>query len=195
MLMKRSPELNVLSAALAAMILITACVGPQVTGDKVLLCDSDQPWWDWPKEPRILDLDQQWIYGGDTGSSLYTFATDDFAGFEAEFPMLLFSDTVDPSQLQDDITVRDTVYRVSPVKGSDGDRWVITAEPREPTGMNGTPRYSRVLYCHKNGVLSIEAGTADRAYQAHYTRCGERKLRYEDLRALHGKAPAPRTYE
>lgn len=180
----RNSLTNVSIGAALAMIAFTA--GCTKKDGEVLYCNPDDQSRTWRQGAMHIDLERRLIYGGDTTSAIYPFVTGHFAGFEAEFPLLLFGDSADPSEFQDDIVVNDTVFRVSPVAGSFGDLWLITAKPREAGSEQELPQGSAVLYSTADGVLSIglSAFVGQEVYPVNYVPCSNRTLRYDDLRSL-----------
>lgn len=160
------------------------------TDGEVLYCSPDDQSWSWhwrgPRGAMHIDLERGLVYGGDTSSGIYPFVTGDFAGFEGGFPLLLFSGSVDPTKFQGDVIVRDIEFRLSPVEGSVGDLWLITARPTEARGEQEPPQRSTVLYSTADGVLLISfSGSAGQGtYTTNLVPCGKRTLRYDDLRSF-----------
>lgn len=174
-----------IGAALAVMAFTAGCTK---TDGQVLYCSPDDQSWSWFQRPGAMhiDLEQGLVYGGDTSSGIYPFVTGDFVGFEGGFPLLLFSDSVVPSEIQSDIIVHDIVFRVSPVEGSFGDLWLITAKPTEARGEQEPPQRSTVLYSTADGVLLIgfSGAIGQETYTTNFVPCGKRTLRYDDLRSF-----------
>jgi hypothetical protein len=135
-----------------------------------------------------IDLERRLVYGDDTSSGIYPLADGHFAGFDGEFPLLLFSDSVDRSEISSSIVVNDTVFRFAPVEGSFGDLWLITAKPREAGSERGSRHRSTVLYSTADGVLLLgfTAFIGEEVYPVNYVPCGNRTLRYDDLRSFAG---------
>jgi hypothetical protein len=131
-----------------------------------------------------IDLERGLIYGGDTLSGIYPLVAGHFAGFEGGFPLLLFSDSADPSEIQNEIVVDDIAFRFSPVEGSFGDLWLITAKPTEARRKHEPPQRSTVLYSTADGVLAMGFSDfiGEKIYPVNYVPCGNRTLRYDDLR-------------
>lgn len=174
-----------IGATLAVLVLTSGCTK---TDNEMLYCDPADESWTWLRRQGTMNinLERGLIYGGDTSSDIYPFASDHFAGFEAEFPLLLFSDSVDPSEFQDEIVVNDIVFRVTPVEGSFGDLWLIIAKPREEGGEKAPDKRSTVLYSIRDGVLSMSfvGFLGEDTMPINYVPCTRRTLRYDDLRSF-----------
>lgn len=166
--------------------LIAFTAGCAKTGGQVPYCNPDDQSWLQRQGAMHIDLERRLIYGDDTSSGIYPFVTGPFAGFEGEFPLLLFGDSVDPSALQRDIVINGVVFRVSPVEGSFGDLWLITAKPTESEGEQESQQRSTVLYSTADGVLLIgfTAFIGEEIYPINYVPCGTRTLRYDDFRSF-----------
>ena len=138
----------------------------------------------WASGGLHIDLDRGLVYGVDTSAGIYPLVSGPFVGFEGGFPLLIFSDTVDPSEIQGDIVVDDILFRVSPVEGSFGDLWLITAKPTEARRKQEPPQRSIVLYSTADGVLliSFSGFIGEETYTNNCIPCGKRTLRYDDLR-------------
>ena len=162
--------------------------GCTMIDDEVPYCNPDDQNWSWYQRQGTMhiDLERRLVYGDDTTSGIYPLAHGDFAGFEGEFPLLVFSDSVDPSEIPDSIDVNDTVFRFSPVEGSFGDLWLITAKAREAGSEQESRHRSTVLYSIADGVLLIgfTAFIGEEIYPVNYVPCGKRTLRYDDLRSF-----------
>lgn len=178
----------------AALAVIAFTAGCTKTGGEVLYCSPDDQSWAWhwrgPGGAMHIDLERGLVYGGDTSSGIYPLISGPFVGFEGGFPLLLFSDSVDPSEIQGDIIVDDILFRVSPIEGSFGDLWLITAEPTEARvearGEQEPPQRSTVLYSTADGVLliSFSGFIGQETYTTNVIPCGKRTLRYDDLRSF-----------
>jgi hypothetical protein len=154
--------------------------------NEVLYCDPDDDSGSWTDGAMRIDLERRLIYGGDTSSGIYPFVNGNFTGFEADFPLLLFDDSVHPSEFERDIVVEGVEFRIFPVEGSFGDLWLIKAKPRESGSEQASRQRSTVLYSFEDGVLVIglTAFIGEKVYPVNYVPCGNRTLRYEDIRAL-----------
>jgi len=183
--MKTSLARFVIGAVLAV-VAITA--GYAKTGDEVLYCSSgDQDWRWWHRKGAMhIDLERALIYGGDTSSTVDPLVDGHFAGFEASFPLLLFSDSVDPTEVPESVVSEDIVFRFSPVERSPADLWLITAKPKEAGSKQAWRQRSTVLYSTADGVLLIglSASIGDEIYAINVVPCGNRTLRYDDLRSF-----------
>jgi hypothetical protein len=169
-----------------AVIAFTA--GCTKTDGEVLYCNPDDQSWGWLQRPGAMhiDLERRLVYGDDTSSSISPLVAGDFAGFEGEFPLLVFSNSVDQSEIPGSVVVNDTVFRLSPVEGSFGDLWLISAKPRGAGGEQESRHRSTVLYSTADGVLLIgfTAFIGEEMFPINYVPCGKRTLRYDDLRSF-----------
>lgn len=172
----------------AALTLLAFAAGCTKTDDEVLYCNPDDQSSRQRQGAMHIDIERQLVYGDDTSSAIYPLVTGHFAGFEGPFPLLLFSDSVDPGEIQGDVVVGNTVFGVSSVEGSFGDLWLITAKPREGRSGHEAHQRSAVLYSIADGVLSIglSAFIGQEDYPVNYVPCGNRTLRYDDLRSFSG---------
>ena len=171
------------AGAMLAVILFT--LGCTRTDSEVLYCDLDdqRSSRSWREGAMHIDLKRRLVYGGDTSSAIYPFVVNDLAGFEAEFPLLLLGDSVDLAEVQGDIAVHDIVFRISPVEGSLGDLWIITAKPKYIESEQAWRQSSTILYSIVDGVLLIglSASVGDEVFPINYVPCGDRTLRYDDI--------------
>lgn len=174
---------SLIGVAFGVLVLTAGCTR---NASEMVYCDPNDQSWNWREGAMHIDLDRRLISGGDTSSAIYPFATGQFVGFEAEFPLLLFSDAVDPSEIRGDIVVKDVLFRVFPVEGTFGDLWLITARPREAGSELAWRQHSTVLYSSADGVLSMSFSDSigEAVYPVNYIACGKRTLRYDDLRRL-----------
>jgi hypothetical protein len=170
----------------AAFAVIAFTAGCTKTGGEVLYCNPDDQGSGWLQRQGAMriDLERGLVYGDDTSSGIYPLVTGHFAGFEGGFPLLIFRDSVEPDELPEEIIVDDILFRFSPVEDTYGDLWLITAKPTEARGEQRLPQRSTVLYSISDGVLLIGfAGfIGQEAYATNYVPCGNRTLRYDDLR-------------
>lgn len=178
-----SPKHLILGAALAVIALTASCT---TKDGEVLYCNPDDQSWLQRRGAMHINLERRLIYGDDTSSAIYPFVRGDFAGFEGEFPLLLFSDAADLTEVPGNIIVNDIVFQVSSVEGSFGDLWLITAQPRIAGSKQGSRQRSTVLYSAADGVLAIggSAFLGEEVFPINYVPCGKRTLRYEDVRSL-----------
>ena len=179
---------SILVLALAVIAVTAIAAGCTTPDDEVLYCNPDDESWILNRHPGAMHIDLEGlsIYGDDTSSNFVPFVTGPFAGFQSEFPLMLFDDAVDPSEIPRDLVVDDVRFRVSAVERSDEDLWLITARPADEESARASSQRSTVIYSPREGVLLIglESVIGEKTYVINYVPCTRRALRYDDLRSL-----------
>jgi hypothetical protein len=126
------------------------------------------------------------MYADHASSFIGTIEHGTVVGFDMPFPMLLFDDSVDRSQLERGIESRNHKFRFISPESTQSDWWIIiaTVNPQDAKRKEELPRTNaRILYSLQDGVLSISLSSSLKPV-INLVPCTNRTLKYGDVKSM-----------
>lgn len=166
-----------------AIVFVSSCADSE---EEILYCNPDDQ--SRPRGAMHIDLNNRVISEEGTSSSIELMKVGNLVGFVWPFPLLIFDDSVDRGELQEEIVSGDFRFRFTSLESNHKDWWLITASPKDMEDVK--KGYSMILYSIQDGVLLMNFSSDldwDWEFVSNYVPCTNRTLRFDDLRSIIGE--------